>query len=251
MCFGSEGCVLVPRSSGTPMATWAWPTWVVSRRRVLEAVFALLEFPSPSRRIFIGSHSLPPLWFVVSVLQILWEGRMIRRQARPCINLIGMYRWLDVVPQGLEVSFLFVLFGDFRSHFLTIFLERFWGLSLWIWWGRYAWTLRGSFPFDSAPKSVSKGAGFRGFLGSRVTWVLGGISSIPLVLASFGGPNLCYGAPMRCSYYLQSLAQIRGAIRLIRSWIWGKLTRGRCSSPSGQAWPVWPMLVTSLTGAEA
>jgi hypothetical protein len=28
---------------------------------VLEAVFFLLEFPSPSRRIFIGSHSLPPL----------------------------------------------------------------------------------------------------------------------------------------------------------------------------------------------
>jgi hypothetical protein len=32
----------------------------VSRRRVLEAVFVLLEFSSPSRRIFIGSHSLPP-----------------------------------------------------------------------------------------------------------------------------------------------------------------------------------------------
>jgi hypothetical protein len=27
---------------------------------VLEALFILLEFPSPSRRIFIGSHSLPP-----------------------------------------------------------------------------------------------------------------------------------------------------------------------------------------------
>jgi chromosome condensin MukBEF ATPase and DNA-binding subunit MukB len=27
---------------------------------VSEAVFILLEFPSPSRRIFIGSHSLPP-----------------------------------------------------------------------------------------------------------------------------------------------------------------------------------------------
>jgi hypothetical protein len=48
--LGSEGCVLVPRSSGTPVATWAWPTWVVSRRRVLEAMFILLEFPSPSRR---------------------------------------------------------------------------------------------------------------------------------------------------------------------------------------------------------
>jgi hypothetical protein len=59
--IGSEGCVLVPRFSSTPVATWTWPTWVVSRRCVLEAVFILLEFPSPSRRIFIGSHSVPPL----------------------------------------------------------------------------------------------------------------------------------------------------------------------------------------------
>jgi hypothetical protein len=56
----SEGCVLVPRFSGTSVATWAWPTWVVSCRRVLEAVFISLEFPSHSTRIFIGSHSLPP-----------------------------------------------------------------------------------------------------------------------------------------------------------------------------------------------
>jgi hypothetical protein len=59
--LGSEGCVLVPMTSGTPVATWAWPIWVVSWRRVLEAVFILLEFLSPSGRIFIGSHSLPPL----------------------------------------------------------------------------------------------------------------------------------------------------------------------------------------------
>jgi hypothetical protein len=37
----------------------------------MEAVFILLEFRSPSRRIFIGSHSLPPLWFAVSVLQLV------------------------------------------------------------------------------------------------------------------------------------------------------------------------------------
>jgi hypothetical protein len=53
-------CVLVPRSSGTPVATWAWPTWVVSRRRVLEVVFVLLEFPSPSRRIFYRLPFTPP-----------------------------------------------------------------------------------------------------------------------------------------------------------------------------------------------
>jgi hypothetical protein len=32
-------------------------------------MFILLELSSPSRRIFIGSHSLPPLWFAVSILQ--------------------------------------------------------------------------------------------------------------------------------------------------------------------------------------
>jgi hypothetical protein len=44
---------------------------------------------------------------------------------------------------------------------------------------------------------------------------------IPLDLASFGGQNLGHGLPMRCSYYAQSLGQIRGAIREIGSWIWG------------------------------
>jgi hypothetical protein len=58
--LGSEGCVLVPRFSSTPVATWTWPIWVVSWRRVSEAIFILLELSSPSRRIFIGSHSLPP-----------------------------------------------------------------------------------------------------------------------------------------------------------------------------------------------
>jgi hypothetical protein len=71
VCFGSEGCVLVPRSSGTPVATWAWPTWVVRRRRVLEATFVLLESSCSSRRFFISSRSLPPLRFAVSVLQKL------------------------------------------------------------------------------------------------------------------------------------------------------------------------------------
>jgi hypothetical protein len=85
----------------------------------------------------------------------------------------------------------------------------------------YARTLHGSFTFDSPPKSVSKGARFWGFPCSRVRGVLGGISSIPLDLASFGGQNLGYGVPMKCSYYPQSLAQIHGVIRGIGSWIWG------------------------------
>jgi hypothetical protein len=68
---------------------------------------------------------------------------------------------------------------------------------------------------------MSKGARFWGFRCSRVRGVLGGFSSIPLDLESFGRQNLVYGLSMRCSYYPQSLAQIRGAIREIKSWIWG------------------------------
>jgi hypothetical protein len=50
---------LVPRSSSTPVVAWAWPTWVVSWRRVLEAVFILLEPSSPLRRIVIGPIHSP------------------------------------------------------------------------------------------------------------------------------------------------------------------------------------------------
>jgi hypothetical protein len=45
----------------------------VSQRRVFEAVFILLESSSSSRRIFISSHSPPPLWFAVTVLQVVSE----------------------------------------------------------------------------------------------------------------------------------------------------------------------------------
>jgi hypothetical protein len=54
---------------------------------------------------------------------------------------------------------------------------------------------RGSFPFHAPPKSTSKGARFWVFLLSRVRGILGGISSIHLDLASFGGRNLGYGVP--------------------------------------------------------
>jgi hypothetical protein len=53
--------VFVPR---TPVATWFWQTKGRSVERVILGVrpseFILSEFQSPSRRIFIGSHSLPP-----------------------------------------------------------------------------------------------------------------------------------------------------------------------------------------------
>jgi uncharacterized membrane protein YeaQ/YmgE (transglycosylase-associated protein family) len=58
--------VFVPRTSSTPVATWFWQTEGRSAERVILGVrpseFILSEFQSPSRRIFIGSHSLPPLW---------------------------------------------------------------------------------------------------------------------------------------------------------------------------------------------
>jgi hypothetical protein len=49
----------------------------VSRRRVLEAVFILLEFRSPSRRIFIGSHSLPP-----SLVRRIGPSKMSKKKKR-------------------------------------------------------------------------------------------------------------------------------------------------------------------------
>jgi hypothetical protein len=55
--------VFVPRTSSTPMDTWFWQTEGRSAERVILGVrpsaFILLEFQSPSRRISIGSHSLP------------------------------------------------------------------------------------------------------------------------------------------------------------------------------------------------
>jgi hypothetical protein len=58
--------VFVPRTSSTLVATWFWQTEGRSAERVILGVrpseFILSEFQSPSRRIFIGSHSLPPLW---------------------------------------------------------------------------------------------------------------------------------------------------------------------------------------------
>jgi hypothetical protein len=114
-------------------------------------------------------------------------------------------------------SFL-VIFGALSRWFSCGGFEA---LLFGILWGMYAWPLHGSFPFDPPPKSVSKEARFRGFLGFRVRRVLGEISSIPLNLASFGGPNLGYGVPMSCSYYSKSLVQICGANQEIWSWIRG------------------------------
>jgi hypothetical protein len=56
--------VFVPRTSSTTVATWFWQTEGRSAEcvilRVRPSEFILSEFQSPLRRIFIGSHSLPP-----------------------------------------------------------------------------------------------------------------------------------------------------------------------------------------------
>jgi hypothetical protein len=56
--------VFVSRTSSTQVATWFWQTEGRSAECVILGVrpseFILLEFQSPLRRIFIGSHSLPP-----------------------------------------------------------------------------------------------------------------------------------------------------------------------------------------------
>jgi hypothetical protein len=50
---------------------------------------------------------------------------MIGRHARPCMNLLGMYRRFGVVPQGFVVLFLVILSGDFQSPLLVVFLVCF------------------------------------------------------------------------------------------------------------------------------
>jgi hypothetical protein len=41
--FGSEGCVLVPRTRSTSVATWSWSTGVVESETCLVVVFILSE----------------------------------------------------------------------------------------------------------------------------------------------------------------------------------------------------------------
>jgi hypothetical protein len=84
---------------------------------------------------------------------------------------------------------------------------------------------------------MSKGARFWGFLGARVRGVFSGISSIPLDLASFGGPNLIYGVPMRCSYYPKVLC--KSVERFGRSGVhFGEVDPRTLFMPRAQVTPV-------------
>jgi hypothetical protein len=66
---------------------------------VLEAVFVLLEYPSPSRRIFIDSHSLPPsLVRRIGPLkgQDLVAIDIVRRYEHCFIFVVGMQGYLEI-----------------------------------------------------------------------------------------------------------------------------------------------------------
>jgi hypothetical protein len=120
--------------------------------------------------------------------EILWEGRMIGWK----LDLL----WTFMICIDDSVWFLKACLSSSRFSFLVIFGAFSWRFSwrdfeavlLGICWGMYAWTLRGSFPFDSPPKSVRKGVRFWGFRCPRVRGVLGRNPSISLDSTSFGGP---------------------------------------------------------------
>jgi hypothetical protein len=145
-----------------------------------------------------------------------------------------------------------VLGGDFRSPLLVVFLVCFRDLAHGDLMGKICGNPSWFF-FLWFPSQIRELRGsILGFRCSSVTGVLGGISSIPLDLASFGGHKLVYGLPMRCPYYPQILAQVRGMIREIEVWILGCWPAGVvhpekprshrsdwCLSP---VWPVQPSL---------
>jgi hypothetical protein len=118
------------------------------------------------------------------------------------------------------VLFPVVLGGDFRSPLLVVFSVCFRDYSLGDLMGEIcvnpSWFFCLLFPSQIRELRGS----ILGFRCSRVKGVLGWISSIPLDFASFGGQNLGYGLLMRCSYYPQSLVNVRGVIRDIEVWIW-------------------------------
>jgi hypothetical protein len=69
VCFGSEGCVLVPRTKRTLVATWSWPTRVVESETCVGSRVHLVGASISFEKNFYRLPFTPPLWFAVSVLQ--------------------------------------------------------------------------------------------------------------------------------------------------------------------------------------
>jgi hypothetical protein len=70
--------VFILRTSSTSVTTWFWQTEGRSAERVILGVrpskFILLELQSPLRRIFIGSHSLPPSGRLIGPSTVMCSG---------------------------------------------------------------------------------------------------------------------------------------------------------------------------------
>jgi hypothetical protein len=75
---------------------------------VLEAAFVLLEFSSPSRRIFIGSHSLPP-----SLVRRIGPSVSPRISLRETWMDVLCVFGIDLVPSNVGKP---LRFKDFRSE---------------------------------------------------------------------------------------------------------------------------------------
>jgi hypothetical protein len=93
----------------------------------------------------------------------------------------------------------------------------------------YTWALCGSFPCDSPPKSVSKGAPFGGFLKFEKVVFLVEILRFLLIQWVLVDQIVAMGCPWGTSTIPQSHVRIRGVNREIRIWIWrGWPRRDRC-----------------------
>jgi hypothetical protein len=101
--------------------------------------------------------------------EIMWEGRMIFLSMREgwLVGKLDLV-WTFMVCIDDSVWFLKAWMCLSRLSFLVIFGAFSWSdfevFLFGIWWGMYAWTLCGSFTFDSLPNLWAKGLDFGVFL---------------------------------------------------------------------------------------
>jgi hypothetical protein len=60
VCFGSEGCLLVPRISSTLVATWSWPTWLVDSETCVGSCVHLVGVSISFEKNFYRLPFTPP-----------------------------------------------------------------------------------------------------------------------------------------------------------------------------------------------
>jgi hypothetical protein len=118
--------VFVPRTSSTPVATWFWQTDGRSEECVILGVrpseFILSEFQSPSRRIFIGSHSLPPLsghLIGPSNPPVFFGTRTGFASQTGCLHF-----FMNPVAMSLQTSTSMAYFLSFANHWSFCLIGR-------------------------------------------------------------------------------------------------------------------------------